>query len=691
MPKLECKVNIKQLLNWTDEAQQVHSGWRSDSWEDYEFRDGKQWTTADYSRMKDKGIKPLTINRTFPVMNLVHGHYINNQRDIVAKGRTAEDNEIGQVMSEGIQYVVDQNKGQQRQNRAFDQQITAGFGCLSVGFNPDPRKEKVAIFSHEWYSVWWDPYASPWMDKDDCRYVFTAEWTDLDNLKALFPEKEKEISEQFDQLSSDNFVPDVYDEGSQVEDYKQYMGTGYWANGVRKRVRPVEMWYTQMEKGFFARMPNGRVIDLDTIPDIHQEYNIIQQALEVVTANVKRMRVATFLYDLLLQDCASPYAHDEFPFVPFVGYLDRYDFPFGIPRQIKEQDMEVNKRRSMALALLNNRRVIIEKNATEDENKAYTEANRPDGFIVMKKGQLGKIDIQEMSNLAPAQMSMLEQSEREVQEIAGTNELADPSVASQSGVAIDKRQQSAATITASLLENARFSQKMLGDRIMSLIQNNWTDEKVLRVTDRVTGTEKFVTVNERFVEGADITVKNDITQATFDLVISNRPMTDTVREKNMELIFTAINKSPQEAVGPLLNLALEISDIPNKDMLLQQVREVTGMSPLDTDLTKAERDEKARVEAKAKQAKTEKETQQADTQQAAEIDVELSKAELNRAKATEALANADAAKQDVDQKGYQIGVQSAQMMKQAKEVNDGKGPQPKNKKPDNNTTPQEKK
>lgn len=682
---------VKKLLNFVNEAQQAHSVWRADSWQDYEFRDGKQWTQADYNRMLDKGIKPLTINRTFPVMNLVQGHYINNQRDIVAKGRTAEDSELASVMSEGIQYVVDVNDGQRLQSAAFNDSITAGFGCMKVGFNPDPREEKVKLSNRPWYSVWWDPYASPWMNKDDCRYVFYAEWTNLEDLKAAFPKKAKDIDNQFTELSVEAYIPDTYDEGTQIEDYKKYLASNYWVNSDSKRVRPIEMWYTKIEKSFFAIMPNGRVIDLDSIKNVNEEFAVIQQAKEVVTANVKRMRIATMLHNLLLQDRATPFAHDEFPFVPYVGYLDRYNFPFGIPRQIKEQDMEVNKRRSMALALLSNRRVVIEEDSVEDEERTQAEANRPDGFIVMRKGKMGKIQIEEMSNLAPSQTAMQEQSEREIQDIAGTQDLQNPSVPAQSGVAQDKRQQTAATAIASVMENARYSQKMLGDRIMTMIQNNWTDEKVLRVTDRVTGTEKFVTVNERFVDNTGITVRNDITQASFDLVIANKPMTDTVREKNMELIFSAINKSPQEAVGPLLNLALELSDIPNKDLLLQQVREVTGMSPLDTNLTKAERDEKAVQEAQARQEEADKKTSQENMTVMAAQDKDRSVAELNRAKAREADAKAKAALQDVDQKGYQIGVQSAQMIKGSNKVNSGKGDQPKPKKPDNNVVPQEKK
>ena len=112
----------------------------------------------------------------------------------------------------------------------------------------------------------------PWMDKEDCRYVFTADWTDLNNIVALFPEMGADLKEQFAKLSVDSYVPDVYDEGTQVEDYKKYLSSGHWVNGERNRVRPIEMWYTHITKSWFAVMPNGRVLDLDSISDVNQKY-----------------------------------------------------------------------------------------------------------------------------------------------------------------------------------------------------------------------------------------------------------------------------------------------------------------------------------------------------------------------------------------------------------------------------------
>jgi len=424
------------------------------------------------------------------------------------------------------------------------------------------------------------------------------------------------------------------------------------------------MWYTAFKKCFFAKLPNGRIIDLDTLPTPNEEFEVISRAVEVITANIKKMRVSTFLGNLKLQDIPSPYAHDDFPYVPYIGYLDRFERPFGVPRQIKEQDSEVNKRRSMALSLISSRRVITEEGASADENKTFTEANRQDGYIVMNKGKMDRIHIQEMGELAPTQMEMLRSSEQEMQEIAGSNEVVPRPNVRSTGM-MESQADTAASMTASLLDNAKMSDKLLGEKLMALIQDTWTDEKVLRVTDRVTGTEKFVTVNERFVDDTGITVRNNITQAKFDLVMTTAPMTDTMRQKNMDNIFAAINSAPPEAVGPLINLALEISDLPEKDQLLSQLRRVTGLSDFDN-ITNEEREqlEKQEAEAKRQHEKAVQEAEQAANQlQNAKTNAEIEKL---KADAQEALAKAAVAKQDVDQKGYQIGQQIVQMARNNK-------------------------
>lgn len=648
--------NLKQLLANVSEAKTAQAAWRRESWTDYEFKDGVHWTRAAFQKLLDKGINPITVNRIFPILNLIQGNFIRNQKDLIAKGRTKADNELAQVMSESFAYVKDQNRGAELLPRAFNDGITAGFGCIEVGKNPDPRNEVVQWLQRAWYSMYWDPYASPWMDKDTCRYVFSSSWKNLEDLMMIFPEKRKELLDKFSQLSSTYYVPSVFDPSDEIENRLKYLSSNNWVSGERKRICPVEMWYTSISKGLFAVMPDSRVIDVDTLKTPGEQVQVIKASLELVTAHVKKMRVATFVSDLLLQDIPSPHTHDQYPFVPFIGYLDRYNQPFGVPRQVREQSMEVNKRRSMALALMSNRRILIEEGASSDLKKTYAEANRQDGFIVLKKGKLGALSIQELGSLAAPQIDLMNQSERELQEIVGANDEALGKESKlQSGIALDKKENQSAAVTLSLMDNANHSLKRLGILTLAGIQSDWKYSKVLRVIDRVSGAEKFIELNQRVYndQTGAIEIHNNITEAQVDVIVASAPITDTMREKNMELLFSAINKAPPEAVGPLLNMAFEISDIPGKDALLKQVRAATGLPGYENEnMSQTEQDAAQEQLRQQKQQSDAAESDLAKREREAKIAESIAKVEKMRAEATKVMR--DSERQDW-QAGHQLG------------------------------------
>jgi len=199
-------------------------------------------------------------------------------------------------------------------------------------------------------------------------------------------------------------------------------------------------------------------------------------------------------------------------------------------------------------------------------------------------------------------------------------------------------------MTASLLLNFKRSQKMLGERVISHVQRDWSGPKVLRVTDRVTGAERFVELNKKVFHenmGA-IVVSNNITQGRYDIVVSDKPMTDTVRQKNLENIFSAIQKAPPEAIAPLLNLAFELSDFPNKAQLLHQLRAVLGVEPIDPLLTTAEADAKAAQKQQAIEKQQQAEAQMQMAERQAVVDLNNARVQEIMAKIQEVMANIQA-------------------------------------------------
>jgi hypothetical protein len=608
MAAITKKPDINTLLSWVYEAQTAASEWRAESWKDCEFYDGDQWDSVSIAAAEEAGIDPLTINRVFPTINLLKGTQSINRQNITAKARTSKDSEISQIMSEAIQFVMDQNDGKYIISQAFGDQLIPGIGLLTVGLNPDPRKEPIAVKYRDWKTFWVDPFGDPWLSPEHTRYAFVAKWMDLDTLAAIYPDKRKEIEDQFNELAGDR--PDnssfLLDEATDIEMSRRALTGSAWVQVDRKRVRPVVMWYPQYAQCVFAIFPDGTVTEIsDDIPATEQ-YQIICQAQKCVKATVPKMWTATFMGSLLLSQETTPYDHDQYPMVPFIGYLDRYNLPYGVPRQLREQNVEVNKRRSMALAMLYKRRVTAEADVVDtpgEMDALYKEANRLDGFMKVRSGGMQKFRVEDQSNLVSPHIHLMEQAEREIQQIGGANdETMGWKSNAVSGKAIEARQAQGSMTIAPLFDNLRRSMKRLGELVVANIQKEWSGEKVLRVTDQLSGADKFVVLNEQQQDkdGA-ITIRNNITCGRYDLVVADAPQTDTIREKNLEMIIEWVKRAPPEVVPQLFMLAIEMSEIPNKDSVIEKLRPVLGISPEEEGMSAEEIKERTLAELEAQQ------------------------------------------------------------------------------------------
>lgn len=613
--------SLNDLHNFVREAQEISSVWRQESWVAEEFRDGQQYTQDDHDKLFNAGIDPLTINRVFATTNLLLGLQIVNKYNLGIKGRTQDDAETGQLMQEGVQFVDDQWGTEFLITQAYKDQIVPGIGWMEVLHSEDPREERIRTAYRDWKEVWWDPFSSPWIDPRKCRYVFHQPWMDLSVLQAMFPQKRQELEEYSAQASGDrrNSVTNIwYDEAQQIEDLKLTYG-GRSRN--RRRVRPVQMWYPIYETGLWAVFEDKTARPIpDNMPKMDQ-FEMIRSSKEVRKATVLRMWTTTFLDNIVLADNLTPYNHDKFPLVPFVGYIDRFGFPFGVPHQMRGQQVEINKRRSMALALLQKRRVIAESDvvpkgpdALTALQKLYEEANKLDGFMIVEPGKGGAFQIIEGTDKGAlqAQVMMLHESERELKEISGANdEQAGYKGQAMSGIAIQRRQEQSSTILAPLTEHLRRSRKMLGVLQVAEIQGQWTGERILRVTDRMTGAEKFAKLNERVWDersGAYV-VRNNVTRGIFDTIVTEAPATDAVREQNMNLLIEWAKKSPPEMIPHIMLMAMDLSNLPNKDILLDKLKELTGVNPMEQDMSEEERKQKVVQALQAHQQQAQAEAQ----------------------------------------------------------------------------------
>jgi hypothetical protein len=444
------------------------------------------------------------------------------------------------------------------------------------------------------------------------------------------------------------------------------------------------MWFPTYQKGIWAKYPNGDAEYLTPLMEQAQkDANLwqpitekINAAQEVVQARVKRMWTTTFLDNIVLADGPTPFSHDQYPFVPFVGYLDRYGQPFGVPHQMNGLQQDINERRSMAKAIMKNRRVVVEEDAVsgdDQKDKAaklqniHDEAQKIDGFMVVGAGKKDKIEIIEGTDRGQwqAQMTLLDNDERQLEEITGANrEQAGYKSQAISGIAQQERKQQSSVMLAPLFENYRRSRKILGYLQVAEIQGQWRGEKILRITDRMRGADKFVILNERKRDPVtgQITISNNITQGKFDIIISEAPADDTVREQNMNLLIEWAKKSPPQMIPTIYFIAMELSNLPNKDLLMSKLRPLAGIDPEEENLSPEQAKQKTLMVLKQHQEEAQKQAAWREQMQIKALDKvnlenELLKAQIAEVRANPPLKAADIkVKSDkVNLEGFKIG------------------------------------
>ena len=120
----------------------------------------------------------------------------------------------------------------------------------------------------------------------------------------------------------------------------------------------------------------------------------------------------------------------------------------------------------------------------------------------------------------------------------------------------------------------------------------------------MTGAERFVELNKPHdIGGGVIEIRNNITQGRYDLIISEAQQTDTVRARNLTLLREWMSEATEEIKPILMSIAMEISDLPNKETIMAKVRPLLGMQPGEEDLTPEEIKEKQEQQAEAEAQK----------------------------------------------------------------------------------------
>ncbi len=480
--------------------------WSEEAKNDYEFALGNQWTDEDRNALKAESRPCLTFNRIRPIINIISGYQRENSARIKVNPEGGEDKIFSEVMDKALQFI----------DKVSDLSFTLGYqfddGCY-VGksfieafktYDKDPIRGELNFELRTPYEIMPDPQFKKYDLNKGCPYVFKHKRYTKAALIALFPDKEEIIQgfkDDTDDISANLSLATVEgmnddygnnpnktttitkgDDGGEpeIEDDKLFTLKEYWRNKMVKK------WFvvhadTHEPEGFETK-------------ELADAYAAGQGAgFEPVERKVPEMWVADMVCGVILQDIKSDLSpdYDGYPFFRFLAdwapnaETEVYRVQ-GLTRPLKDPQREKNKAKSQALHILNtqaNSGWVADDDALSpgDFKKLEQMGSKP-GIVVKKKKN------SEMREIQPKTQNQgfiirEQQADEEFKQISNINPdllgLQDNN--STSGRAMQTRIKQAILALSRLFSNYRYTKKIIGNFILSMVPALMDEKKLARI------------------------------------------------------------------------------------------------------------------------------------------------------------------------------------------------------------------
>lgn len=578
----EARAELRKLLEWFYYERDKQSANRLEMAMDADFYDNIQWDPEDAQVLRDRGQVPLVFNEVAPMVDWIIGTERRTRVDWRVMPRAEDDVELADTKTKVLKYVSDINRIQFNRSRAFSDAVKAGVGWIDDGVRDDPTQDILYSKYEDWRNVLWDS-ASYEHDLSDARYIFRWRWVDEDVALMMFPDRQdciRQAVEDSQHASMSDWEEDTwYTAEELISGAKtgtlRSAGTGMMVDAKRRRVKLIEAQYRKPAqskivadgpmKGAFVSMQDGALLNA-----------LAETNSSIIDKVVMRVHMAVFTEAHMLAMGPSIFRHNRFSLTPVWCYRRGRDrLPYGVIRRVRDIQQDLNKRASKALWMLNTNQIIADEGATDDWHTLRDEADRPDGLIIKKAGK--ELLIRRDTDAATGQIQMMTLDAQSIQKSAGVSqENMGRQTNAVSGEAIKARQLQGSVVTTEPFDNLRLAVQVSGEKQLSLVEQFYTAEKVVRLTG-AKGALEWVKINQPEVQ-ADGSVRflNDITASMGDFVVSEADYAGTMRQVMFEALNQLATRLPPEVALRLMTIAMDFSDLPNKDEVADQIRKLTG-------------------------------------------------------------------------------------------------------------------
>jgi hypothetical protein len=555
--------------------------WRGDSNTDADYYDGAQMKAETIARLKAAGIPAQDSNLIKPTINAVLGLEARSRTDYKVTSDDEAQSEMAEGLSAKIKEIETESRADRAMSDAYSSMIRTGLGWVEVSREYDRTRYPYRVREIHRNDIYWD-WTAREPDLSDARYLRRDRWIDRQQAMLMFPDQMALIQNAWAGWNS----VDVYsgEDTGMARAYEVEQTWGHhqeeFMNHNSGMVKLSELWYRYQEEAAVLLLPNGQSIEYNEQNPIHQQA-VMQGVVQIERAMMPRLRYSIWLGPHKFMDEPTPFPHGDFPYIPFWCFRkDRSRTPYGLVRDMRGPQDQIIDLDILLYEILNSVKVEIDNDALDLSQNTYKEvaqniqslrsitvlnANRRNqqGFKVTREHQL-----------ATQVFQLVQERKKTIEDVGGVyRAMLGASTQASSGVAINNLVEQGSTVLAEPNDNFRYGRRLVGQQILSFIVADMVG-KPQQVAVQEGAKKKMVYFNQRDERGV---IRNDIATAAVKVVLEDIPATPTFRAQQLASFTELVQSAPPEYQAVLYPAMVELSDVPNRHQLADQLRQVAGL------------------------------------------------------------------------------------------------------------------
>ena len=448
---------------------------------DLRFYTGDQTMWNDlYGNLPANRRRNFNFNRVRRVVDMVSGHQRRNRKSTICTPVENGDAETADQFTKILMWINNQEGVLDTISEAFQGSLITGMNFLQLwmDYREDPISGNIKVDNCAYNSFLVDPYMRK-QDMSDCNYIWKRSYLTKRECIALLPEYTDEILSLWGHDNRDGkfqYMPESYNYGlKNLLTYDEYYYRDY-------RTQKMLVDTTTGETMEWKSSSEERL----------REFLNVYPSVTVIEQEIPTVRLAIVVQAKVLYDGPQPTGVDSYMFVPVLTYYHPESpyWPFrvqGMVRGLRDAQYLYNRRRVVELDILEsqiNSGYIYKENALVNPRDVFL-SGQGKGLALKSDANMTDVIQIQAPQIPPSMIQLSELLAKEIQEVAGVSDelLGFDNKDTLSGYHSMLKQSASTTTLQCIFDLLDKSQKLLGKKMIELIQANFTPGKVKKILE----------------------------------------------------------------------------------------------------------------------------------------------------------------------------------------------------------------